>query len=41
MLDVFKHTSANGHNAILCHLSDDIAAVFALRGFLQLFKLEK
>ena len=41
MLDVYKHTSANGHNAILCHLSDDIEEVFDLSGFLQLFKIEK
>ena len=41
MLDVFKHTNANGHDAILCHLSDDIEEVFDLSGFLQLFKLEK
>ena len=41
MLDVYKHTSANGNNAILCHLSDDIEEVFDLSGFLQLFKTEK
>ena len=41
MLDVYKHTSANGHDAILCHLSDDIVEVFDVSGFLQLFKTEK
>lgn len=40
MLDIYKHTRANAHNAILCHLPDDIKEVFDLSGFLQLFKVE-
>lgn len=41
MLDVYKHASANGHNAFLAHLSDEIRDIFDISGFLQLFKIEK
>ena len=41
ILDVYKHASANGHDAILCHLSPDMEEVFDVSGFLQLFKIEK
>lgn len=40
MLDVYKHTRANGHNAILRSMSDDIKEVFDISGFLQLFKVD-
>lgn len=41
ILDIYKHTSANGHKAILCHLTPDMEEVFDVSGFLQLFKIEK
>ncbi len=40
MLDVYKHTRANGHDTILKHIADDVKEVFELSGFLQLFKVE-
>ena len=40
LLNVFKHTRANGHAAILRGLTDEVKEVFQLSGFLQLFKVE-
>lgn len=41
VLNVFKHTRANGHKAILKGMAPDIEEVFSLSGFLQLFNIEK
>ena len=41
MLNIFKHTRANGHKAILKGMPPDIEEVFSLSGFLQLFNIEK
>lgn len=41
LLKVFKHTRANGHNAILRGMDDEVKEVFQLSGFLQLFKIEQ
>lgn len=41
LLNVYKHTRATGHNAILRSLPEDIEEVFHISGFLQLFKIEK
>ena len=41
MLNIYKHTRANGHKAILKGLSEDVKEVFQLSGFLQLFNIEK
>ena len=40
ILNVFKHTRSNGHQAILKNVSDDVIEVFNLSGFLQLFIVE-
>lgn len=40
LLNIFKHTRANGHQTTLRHLNDDVKEVFQLAGFLQLFKVE-
>ena len=40
LLNVYKHTRANGHKAILKNLSEDVKEVFDLSGFLQLFIIE-
>ena len=40
MLNIYKHTRANGHKAILKGLSDDVKEVFQLSGFLQLYITE-
>ena len=37
MLNIYKHTRANGNKAILKGLKEDIKEVFQLSGFLQLF----
>ena len=41
LLNVYKHTRANGHTATLKGMIDDVEEVFSLSGFLQLFKVEK
>ena len=41
VLNIYKHTRANGHQAILRHLDEHVKEVFQLAGFLQLFKLEQ
>ena len=41
MLNIYKHTRANGHKAILKGMAPDIEEVFSLSGFLQLFNIEK
>lgn len=41
ILNVFKHTRANGRKAILKGLTEDIKEVFQLSGFLQLFIIEQ
>lgn len=41
LLNVYKHTRANGHTAILKGLREDVKEVFDLSGFLQLFKVEQ
>lgn len=41
LLNIFKHTRANGHSAILKGMTDEVEEVFHLSGFLQLFKVEK
>ena len=38
MLNIYKHTRSNGHQAILKALNEDLKEVFQLCGFLQLFK---
>ena len=40
LLNVYKHTRANGHKAILKNLSEDVKEVFAISGFLNLFITE-
>ena len=40
LLNVYKHTRANGHKAILKNLSEDVKEVFDISGFLQLFITE-
>lgn len=40
LLNVYKHTRANGRKAILRDLRKDVMEVFMLSGFLQLFKQE-
>ena len=40
LLNVYKHTRSNGHEAILKGLKNDVEEVFRLTGFLQLFKVE-
>jgi anti-sigma B factor antagonist len=40
MLNIYKHTRANGHKAILKGLSEDVKEVFQLSGFLQLYVTE-
>ncbi len=40
ILDVYKHTRANGRKAFLKNLSEDVKEVFSLSGFLQLFIVE-
>ena len=41
LLNLYKHTRANGHQAILKGMTDEVEEVFNLSGFLQLFKVEK
>lgn len=41
LLNLYKHTRANGHQSILKCMSDEVEEVFNLSGFLQLFKVEK
>lgn len=41
LLNVYKHTRANGHTATLKGMIDEVEEVFRLSGFLQLFKVEK
>ena len=41
LLNVFKHTRANGHTATLKGMTEEVEEVFQLSGFLQLFKVEK
>jgi anti-sigma B factor antagonist len=41
MLNIYKHTRANGHTVTLRGMSDDVLEVFGLSGFLQLFKVEQ
>ena len=40
LLNVFKHTRANGHAAVLRGMEDEVKEAFELSGFLQLFKVE-
>lgn len=40
LLNIYKHTRTNGHNAILKGLKDDVKEVFQISGFLQLFITE-
>ena len=40
LLNVFKHTRANGHAAVLKGMNEEVTEVFELSGFLQLFKVE-
>lgn len=40
LLNVYKHTRANGHAAILRGMVDEVKDVFELSGFLQLFKTD-
>lgn len=40
LLNIYKHTRTNGHNAILKNLKDDVKEVFQISGFLQLFVTE-
>lgn len=40
LLNVYKHTRANGHTATLRSMQDEVKEVFELSGFLQLFKVE-
>ena len=40
LLNVFKHTRANGHSSTLRGMGDEVKEVFELSGFLQLFKVE-
>lgn len=40
LLNVYKHTRANGHTATLRGMMDEVKEVFELSGFLQLFKVE-
>lgn len=40
MLNIYKHTRANRHKAILKGLSEDVKEVFQLSGFLQLYVTE-
>ena len=40
LLNVYKHTRKNGHEAILKGMVDEVEEVFRLSGFLQLFKVE-
>ena len=40
MLNIYKHTRANGHKAILKGLLEDVKEVFQLSGFLQLYVTE-
>lgn len=40
LLNVYKHTRANAHAAILRGLVGEVREVFELSGFLQLFKCE-
>jgi anti-anti-sigma factor len=38
LLNIYKHTRSNGHQAYLKSLSEELKEVFQLSGFLQLFK---
>lgn len=40
MLNIYKHARANGHNAVLKGMNEEVEEVFNLSGFLQLFKKE-
>jgi anti-sigma B factor antagonist len=40
MLNIYKHARANGHDAILKAMNEEVEEVFSLSGFLQLFKKE-
>jgi anti-sigma B factor antagonist len=40
LLNVYKHTRANGRTATLKGLKEDVKEVFELSGFLQLFLVE-
>jgi len=40
MLNIYKHTRANGHTATLKGMTDEVEEVFRLSGFLQLFNVE-
>lgn len=40
LLNVFKHTRANGHSSTLKGMADEVKEVLELSGFLQLFKVE-
>lgn len=41
LINVYKHTHANGKETILKGLSAEVAEVFNLSGFFQLFKILK
>ena len=40
LLNIYKHTRTNGHEAILKGMIEEVEEVFNLSGFLQLFKIE-
>ena len=40
LLNVFKHTRANGYAAVLKGMNEEVTEVFELSGFLQLFQVE-
>jgi anti-sigma B factor antagonist len=40
ILNIYKHTRANGIKAILRGMSEDVEEVFSMSGFMQLFEVE-
>lgn len=41
LLNIFKHTRSHDHTTILKGMNDEIADIFDISGFLQLFTIEK
>lgn len=41
LLKIYKHTHANGNQTLLRGMNTDVAEIFNLTGFLQLFKVIK
>ena len=39
LLNIYKHTRANGHKAALKDMTDEVKEVFQISGFLQLFEV--